>query len=150
MRARLINGDVALAAVFAIIGSVWIYGALQLPFWEGFAPQSGFLPFFYGILLIGLALAVLVGRVLEQDGLSDGQPIGKPLVILVALTAAVIGVEPAGFGIAVFLLLLFLYAAVERLSFLRSLIVAAGTTAVLILIFRTWLNVPLPAGPLGI
>jgi hypothetical protein len=28
--------------------------------------------------------------------------------------------------------------------------VAAGTTAVLFLIFRTWLNVGLPVGPLGI
>ena len=150
MRARLINGDAGLALVLAIIGIVWIYGALGLPFWEGFAPQSGFLPLFYGFLLIGLALAVLIIRFLEEGGPSDGQLIGKPLVILAALTAAVVGVETAGFGPAVFLLLLFLFAAVERLPLLRSFIVAGGTTAVLILIFRTWLSVPLPAGPLGI
>jgi hypothetical protein len=72
------------------------------------------------------------------------------LAILLALTAAAVGVEPAGFGVAVFLLLVFLFAVVERLPVLRSLIVAGATTAALILIFRTWLAVPLPAGPLGI
>jgi hypothetical protein len=150
MRARLASGDVGLALVFAAIGGVWIYGASGLPFWEGFAPQSGFLPFFYGVLLTGLALAVLAGRLLEGESASDAQPVGKPLAVLAALTAAVVGVETAGFGVAVFLLLLFLYGAVERLPLARSTVVAAATTAALILIFRTWLGVPLPAGPLGI
>jgi hypothetical protein len=141
---------VGLALLFAGLGLVWLFGALGLPFWEGFAPQSGFLPFFYGLLLTGLALAILVGAYLETERAPDEPPVGKPLLILAALTAAVVGVEAAGFGVAVFLLLLFLFAAVERLPLLRSVIVAGGTTAALILIFRTWLSVPLPAGPLGI
>ncbi len=50
-----------------------------------------------------------------------------------------------------FLLLLFLFAVVERLPVLRSVLVVAGaTTAALILIFRTWLGVPFPVGPLGL
>jgi hypothetical protein len=145
-----LNGDVGLALLFAGLGLVWLFGALGLPFWEGFAPQSGFLPFFYGLLLTGLALAILIGACLEAERKPDEPPVGKPLVILAALTAAVVGVEAAGFGVAVFLLLLFLFGAVERLPLLRSVIVAGGTTATLILIFRTWLSVPLPAGPFGI
>jgi hypothetical protein len=39
---------------------------------------------------------------------------------------------------------LFLYAVVERLPWLTSTLVAAGTTAALYLIFHTWLKVPLP------
>ena len=150
MRARVINGDVGLALVFAAIGIVWIFGALGLPFWAGFAPESGFLPLFYGCLLTGLAAAVLVMRLLANDDAAVEQPVGKPLVILAAITAAVVGVEPAGFGVAVFLLLLFLYAAVERLPLVNSIVVAGAITAALILIFRTWLGVPLPVGPLGI
>jgi hypothetical protein len=148
MRARLLNGDVGLALLFGSLGLVWLFGALGLPFWEGFAPQSGFLPFFYGLLLTGLALAILLGAFLDTG--PDEQPIGKPLTILVALTAAAVGVEVAGFGVAVFLLLVFLFAIVERLPVLRSILVAGTTTAALILIFRAWLAVPLPAGPLGI
>ncbi|HEY7385326.1 MAG TPA: tripartite tricarboxylate transporter TctB family protein [Beijerinckiaceae bacterium] len=150
MRGRVINGDVGLALVFAALGIVWIFGATGLPFWQGFAPESGFLPLFYGILLVGLAAAVLVMRLLDADVAASEQPARKPLVVLAALTAAVVGVEPAGFGPSVFLLLAFLFAVVERLPVLRSLVVAGATTAVLILIFKSWLGVPLPTGPLGV
>jgi len=150
MRARLMNGDVGLALVFAVVGVVWIAGAFGYPFWEGFAPQAGFLPLLYGLLLTGLALAVLIAGMLGTETAHGGAPIGKPLVVLAALTAAVVGVEAAGFGVAVFLLLAFLFAIVERLPAMHSLLVAALTTTALIVIFRTWLGVPLPAGPLGI
>ena len=146
---RLINGDVGLALIFGGIGAIWMFGSLRLPFWEGFAPQSGFLPFVYGVLLAGLAVGTLANGAAASAS-SDDQTTGKPLAVLAALAAAVVGVEPAGFGVAVFLLLAFLFAAVERLPVLRSLIVAGAPTAVLVLIFRTWLGVPLPVGPLGI
>lgn len=150
MQSRPAAGEIGLALVFAALGVVWILGSLGLPLWEGFAPQLGFLPLIYGVLLTALAGAILVQLFLGGGEAGEEQPIGKPLLVLGALTAAIVGVEPAGFGLAIFLLLLFLYAAVERLPLVRSLAVATGTTAVMILIFRTWLGVPLPVGPLGI
>jgi hypothetical protein len=150
MRNRPAVGEVGLALVFAIVGVIWIAGALRLPFWEGFAPQSGFMPIFYGVLLTALALAVLIGLFFGTETAPENVPIGKPFLVLVALTATVVGVEPAGFGVAVFLLLLFLFAFVEKLPLPRALLVAGGTTAVLVLLFKTWLGVPLPSGPLGI
>ena len=47
-------------------------------------------------------------------------------------------------GTEPFLLLFFLYAVVERLPLLPSLLAAGGTTGALYVIFRTWLGVPLP------
>jgi hypothetical protein len=61
-----------------------------------------------------------------------------------------LGVDLIGFAPSIFLLLLVLFAAVERLPFLRALVVASAVTAALFLIFHTWLRVPLPVGPLGI
>ena len=100
-------------------------------------------------MLTALALASLAGASLQPEAAPDTPPVVKPLVILVALTAGVIGIDVAGFGPAVLLLLMFLFAAVERLPIIRSTLVAAGTTAALILIFRIWLGVPLPAGLFG-
>ncbi len=150
MHSRPAAGEIALALVFASVGLVCISGAGRLPFWEGFAPNSGFLPFFYGLLLAGLAIAVLVSGYFGGGLKEDGEPLGKPLLLLGALTVTVAGVELAGFGVSVFLLLLFLFIAVERLPAIRSFIVAFATTAALLLIFKTWLGVPLPAGPWGI
>lgn len=142
-------GEIGLVAVLAAIGAVWVAGAAGLPFWEGFAPQSGLLPFVYGLLLIGLSLAVLVQLLRAAPAQAEGEPVRKPLIVLAALTAAVVGVEIAGFGPAVFLLLMFLFAVVERMPTVRSLVVSTATTAFLIGVFRTWLGVPLPSGPLG-
>jgi hypothetical protein len=150
MRGRPAAGEVGLAVIFAAAGLVGVIGGLRLPLWEGFAPQSGFLPLVYGVLLTGLSAAILAGLFFGAAAAAVEQPIGKPVLVLAAVTAAVVGIEPVGFGVAVFLLLAFLFAAVERLPFLRSLIAAGAVTAALVLIFRGWLGVPLPVGPLGI
>jgi len=150
MAVRPAPGEVGLAILFALVGVVWIVGALGMPFWEGFAPQSGFLPFVYGIMLAALSAAVMLGLFRAENTAADLQPVGKPLLVLAALTLAVVGVQAAGFGIAIFLMMAFLFAVVERLPVIRSLIVSGLTTAVLIGVFRAWLGVPLPAGPFGI
>jgi hypothetical protein len=149
MQGRIAIGELVLAAFFVVLGLLWVGTAIRMPLWEGFAPQSGFMPLWYGITLIGLTGVVLVNLFLDKDAKPE-EPIGKPLIVLVVFAAAIAGMEPMGFGPAIFLMLLFLFVLVERLAILPSVLVAAGTTAVLFLIFRTWLKVTLPTGPLGI
>jgi hypothetical protein len=143
-------GEVLLALLFATLGILWIVAAARMPLWAGFVPQSGFMPLWYGIILVALAAAILANLFLRRDPGQKEEPIGKPLVVLAALAASIVGLDLIGFAPSIFLLLLVLFAAVERLPIVRSLIVAAAATAVLFLIFRTWLRVPLPVGPLGI
>jgi hypothetical protein len=143
-------GEVLLALLFAALGILWILAAARMPLWSGFVPQSGFIPLWYGITLAGLSAAILANLLLRRDPGAKEEPIGKALVVLAALAAAILGLDLIGFAPSVFLLLLVLFAAVERLPFLRSLAVAVAVTAALFLIFRTWLRVPLPVGPLGI
>ena len=143
-------GEVALAIFFALLGLVWIVAALRMPLWEGFAPQSGFMPLWYGMLLTALAVVILANLFLQKAPADAEPPIGKPLVVLAALAAGIAGLEVVGFGPSIFLLLLALFVVVERLPIGRSILVAAATAALLFLIFRTWLGVTLPTGPLGI
>jgi hypothetical protein len=150
MNTRLARGEVLLALLFAILGILWIAAAARMPQWSGFVPQSGFMPLWYGITLTALAAAILANLFLRREPGAKEEPIGKPLVVLAALAAAILGLDLIGFAPSIFLLLLVLFAAVERLPLPRSLAVAAAVTAVLFLIFRTWLRVPLPVGPLGI
>lgn len=146
---RVAKGELTLALVFVALGALWIVAALRMPLWTGFVPQSGFMPLCYGVLLAGLAAAVLVNLFL-RGAASAEEPVGKPLIVALVLAASIAGLDLMGFAPSVFLLLLVLFAAVERLALVRSIVVAAGTTAVLYLIFKTWLRVPLPVGPLGI
>jgi putative tricarboxylic transport membrane protein len=140
------KGELALALFFAALGALWIARAAGMTLWDGFAPGSGFMPLWYGAILIALSGAIAflaVEKRLEE-------PVGKVLVLLAVLAATIVGFSLAGFAPSIFLMLLVLFAAVERLPLARSVLVAAGVTAVLFLIFRTWLKVPLPSGPLGI
>jgi hypothetical protein len=149
MQKRVAIGELVLAAFFAALGLLWVGAAIRMPLWEGFAPQSGFMPLWYGVVLVGLTLAVVINLFRQGEGKAE-EPIGKPILVLAVLAAGIAGLEPMGFGPAVFLMLLFLFVFIERLPIAASVLVAGGTTAVLFLIFRTWLKVGLPVGPLGI
>jgi hypothetical protein len=143
MRLRVDKGELTLALVFAALAVLWIAKGATMPLWQGFAPDSGFLPLIYGALLFFLAAAVLVQLLTTREE-RPGEAIRKPLVVLGALVATVAALPLAGFAISVFALLLFLYAAVERLPLVTSGVVSGATTGVLYLIFKTWLGVPLP------
>ena len=137
------RGELVLALFFTLIGALWILRALRMPLWDGFAPDSGFLPLVYGVLLAALATVVLLQLALAKDS-SNAEPIRKPLIVMGALIAAVAALPLAGFVISVFALLSFLYAGVERLRPVTSAIAAAAITGFLYLVFKVWLGVPLP------
>ena len=139
------KGELALTLAFAALGALWIARAATMPLWDGFAPASGFMPLWYGILLVALAAAVAFTAQKQPE-----EPVGKALVVLAVVAATIVGLKLIGFAPAIFLMLLVLFAAVEKLPIVRSIAVAAGVTAVLFLVFRTWLGVPLPRGPLGL
>jgi hypothetical protein len=150
MRSRVAIGELVLATFFVALGLLWVGTALRMPLWEGFAPQSGFMPLWYGIALVGLTVVVVINLFRQKENAKAEEPIGKPLIVLAVFAVGIAGLEPMGFSPAVFLMLLFMFVFIERLPVFSSVLVAVVTTAVLFLIFHTWLNVGLPLGPLGI
>lgn len=150
MRLRGLGGELALSLVFVGTGVFWIAVAAGKPLWEGFSPATGFLPLVYGVLLVALAVAATAVDVLGADGDDEPKtPVGRPLMILLALAAGVAGIETAGFFASMLLAMLFLFRIAERRPLVASLATATGSALVLTLVFRTWLGVPLPAGPWG-
>ena len=148
MQGRIAIGELVLAAFFVALGLLWVATAARMPLWSGFAPQSGFMPLWYGIVLIGLTSVVVFNLVRHKEAVPE-LPIGKPLLVLATFAACIFGLELMGFGPAVFLMLLFMFVFIERLAIMPSVLVAAATTTILFLIFKTWLKVTLPIGPLG-
>ncbi|PWS34944.1 hypothetical protein DFH01_21635 [Falsiroseomonas bella] len=147
---RVSWGDLGLSAGFAAMGLVWIAGAREMPMWERETPGPGWLPLAFGVLLVGLsAAAALQALIWPAAAPEGGGSVRKPLLVLGATLAAVLGLELIGFLPAVFLMLLVLFVLAERKALLPSLLAALGVSAALHLIFVTWLGVPLPAGPFG-
>lgn len=148
LRSRI--GELVLGLVFIGAGLFWVHQALQMRQWDGFAPGSGLLPLIYGILLVALAaVAVAVDLITDRESDEAKEPVQKPLLVLLATAAGVLGIEFAGFAVSVFLAALFLYAVIERHALVPAVLASIGTAGVLTVVFRNWLGVPLPSGPWG-
>lgn len=150
MSSRLSVGEIILACIFGATGLYWALTAAAMPLWDGFAPGSSFLPLVYGALLTLLSAATIVVPMLTGGREQRAEePVRKPLLVTGALLFAAVATEPLGFVASIFVMLLFLYAVVERLSPLVAFVVSAATAGILTVVFRTWLAVPLPLGPWG-
>lgn len=151
MLSRERAGELLLGLVFVGAGVFWVHQALKLPLWEGFAPSSGFLPLIFGVLLSVLAAVAIAVDVLlpREEPDAEPAPVRRTVMVILAMIAAVAGIEAVGFAASVFLAMLFLYVVVERHSILVSLLASGGIAAMLTVVFRSWLGVPLPAGPWG-
>ena len=147
---RAKGGEIALCLFFVATGGLWIAVAAGMPLWDGFAPATGLLPLVFGALLVVLAIAAtLVDVVGASAETPDRAPAGRALMILLAVAAGAAGIETAGFFASMFLSMLFLFRVAEKRPLVSSLLASAGTALFLTLVFRTWLGVPLPAGPWG-
>ena len=149
MRQRVAWGDLVLSAAFAALGAVWIAGAREMPMWERETPGPGWLPFAFGAILLALSIGA-AAQALRRPASDVPQGGGrKPLMVLGATLAAVLGLEVVGFVPSIFLMLLALFVLAERRPFLPALLAAAGVAGALHLVFAVWLAVPLPRGVFG-
>jgi hypothetical protein len=146
-------GERVFAGLIGALGLFWIAQSLRLRYWADFAPGSGFLPLWLSVILVALVALFLVESFVRPAAASapSDQPArpGRVVAILAGLVVSAAVFEQVGFAAAVGADLVFLLAVVERRSWLETVGVAGGTVLFLHLVFRTWLRVPLPAGPWG-
>jgi putative tricarboxylic transport membrane protein len=115
-------------------------------------PGSGYIQFWTGLIMCGLAATQLVHSLLPgADKASLGSAFadirwGKVLYVTALLVAYTAVLEFLGFIIATFLLLVVLFKTVEPQGWTVSIIGSALTTLVAWAVFVAWLGTQLPAG----
>ena len=147
------RADQVCGILLLAFGASFVVGARQFPYSTPNGPGSGFLPFWLGLVMAGLALGLVVRATRATDPGPGWLPSGRPLVriavvtVATALFIALMGVVGMALGTVLFL--------VGVLRFLEghgwgvTLGVAVGTALVNWLIFSYWLGVPFPVGVLG-
>src|SRR5690606_28200823 len=136
MKLQAIKGELAFAAFFAAVGLVWIVKAMSYPIWTGFAPDSGFLPIVYGVLLLLLSAGVMAMLVLNPPSEVEREPLAKSFKLLGILILTVASLGFLGFAIPLFLMMFAMFAFVERLPVVRSAIISAAVTGFFLLVFQ--------------
>jgi hypothetical protein len=137
--------------VFVTLSSLWIHvGTFR-------DPGAGLFPLITGILMAVISGGMFIKYYLQSA--STGQePHGrekrlwhnKSAAAVVIMLLYAITIDWLGFLTVTLLILFILYKAVGNLSLKVSLGGAILTAAVAYLLFKVWLNIQLPVGPLGI
>jgi putative tricarboxylic transport membrane protein len=154
-RANQITGIVLL-----IFSGYVIMASMQMPLRQitgrtSFAPSTGFLPMWLGVLMAVLSVLLIVNATLQQADSTRKEvfPRGRALLAVVlflaGLAAYIALLEVLGYLSATALLTAFLLLFVMQAGWKTTLLVAVSASIVLFVIFHVLLHVDLPKNMFG-
>jgi len=114
-------------------------------------PEPGFYPFCVSLLLIAAALIILVKGLLQKTGALPEEKLstGRVILSLVAMFAYPFVLEPLGYLLTTFLFMMVLLRMMVKKSWWFSLVVAGLISPISYVLFKVFLKVALPSGPMG-
>jgi putative tricarboxylic transport membrane protein len=142
--------DIGVAALTLIFGAAVAYESAKLPFGTVHSPGQGFFPWWTSAVIFLLALLLLFKALVSRSSLvrkSSGR-VARVAALLVILAAYSFLLEPLGYPLCTFLLVLFMLRAIDTQRWAVALGMAAITSVGSYVVFAVWLSIPLPRGPL--
>jgi putative tricarboxylic transport membrane protein len=147
--------DLGAAAVLLALGLFALTQARGLRFGSLVSPGPGFVPLClaaaFSLVSLGLVVTAVRTQPPAAPRFSGADVAGRFKVIgtLAGLLVYALVLEPLGFLLATFALLLFFFMALQRQRWLVAMGCSLATSLVTYLIFKVWLGVNLPAGLWG-
>src|SRR5262245_34675877 len=143
--------DLATATILVLLGGVVVLDSMRIGMgWGTDGPQSGFFPFWLGVILIvaSLAIGVQAWRQSTSKPFVTREQLGPVLKVLWPAVAMVLLIKPLGLYVAAALYLGFYMRWVGRHSWLAVILCAIGVPVLTFVVFEMWFLVPMPKGPL--
>ncbi len=146
----MVRRDVFVAAAALGFGAAAIYQSAKLPFGTVRSPGQGFFPWWTSVVIVLLALVLLFQALTFRLSASreESGSVAKVASLLAALAAYTFLLDPLGYPLCTFLLVLFMLRVTNPLRLWVALGMAAITAVGSYIVFAIWLSVPLPRGPL--
>ncbi len=147
------QGDFVSGAVLTALGGYIISEALHWTYSGPEGPGPGFFPLWYGMAMVVLSLALMLGCVLRgrrrDSKKTDWKGVGRALMTWVAFAGSIALLKILGFLLSLALLTLFIVWVMYGKPLRIALMAAIGSAAGFYLVFALALNISLPAGMLG-
>ena len=145
--------EVAVAAVLLLAGAIVVYDSYRLGSkWSSDGPQSGYFPFYIGLLICIASAVNMVQALLVKGGDDDmfvgWAPLKLVLTVLIPAVIYVLGVKYAGLYVASAVYIALFMAWLGKYSWLRSVTVGLSVNISFFLMFEVWFKVPLFKGDL--
>lgn len=162
------TAEIVVALVVLAIGAIVVFDSYRLgASWGSDGPQSGYFPFYIGLLICLSAVVILVQTVIatrNKPGEFEGAVAKRAklfvtwdalklvLQVLVPAVVYVLGIQLIGIYVASAVYIALFMRVLGKYSWIKSICVGVGTSVVLFGLFEIWFKVPLFKGaynPLG-
>ena len=147
------SAEIAVALAFFALGALVMYDSARLGAkWGDDGPQTGYFPFYIGLIICVSALFNLVRGLRMRPERDKGfVEVGQlKLVLSVLVPTAVYAGVIGWLGIygASILFIAFFMRWLGEYAWWKAAAVSVGNSAVFFVIFEIWFRIPLPKGPL--
>jgi putative tricarboxylic transport membrane protein len=139
---------VVVAALALALGAVAIFESAKLPLGTVRNPGQGFFPWWTSVVIVLLALVFLAQVLTSRPSTNQQAPgrIAKVALLLIVLSAYTFLLDPLGYLLSTFLLVLFMLRALDPQRWTVALSIALLAAVGSYVVFAIWLSVPLPRG----
>lgn len=146
--------DLCIGGLLTLAGALIAYEGHALGLGQLREPGPGFILFWTGLVLAGLAATIMVTAPFAKRAQIAGVPLrevrwAKLAILIATLGAYAAALDPIGFIPATVLMLLVLFRTIDPLPWLSAVIGAVATTAVVYVVFGLGLGAQFPMGLLG-
>lgn len=145
--------DLLSSIIFFCIGLFIAFYSPQFGIGSLSTPGTGFMPFLTGLIICGFATTIFLQALLGKSGgvekIWAGIKLKKLVLSVLILIAYAFLLEPLGFIIDSFLLIIFLTRYMGSQTWKRSLLCGVLSSILSYLLFETWLKAQLPRGIFG-
>ncbi|MEP7207989.1 MAG: tripartite tricarboxylate transporter TctB family protein [Casimicrobiaceae bacterium] len=146
--------EIAVAIIIFLLGALVVFDSYRLGSkWGSDGPQSGYFPFYIGLLLC-ISSAVILGQAVrkvavESDIFVTWGPLKLVMTVLIPAVVYVLAVQWIGLYIASAIYITVFMVWLGHYSWLRSLVVGFGVNVAFFFMFEVWFKVPLFKGELN-
>ena len=145
--------EFAVAIALFILGAIVVYDSYRLGSkWGSDGPQSGYFPFYIGLLICLSSVVNFVQAWLARAAAGEAfvyrGPFKLVLTVLVPAVVYVLGVKYLGLYLASAIYIAIFMAWLGKYSWLKSVVVGLAVNASFFLMFEVWFKVPLFKGDL--
>ena len=147
------SAEIGLALFFLVLGGIVIYDSVRLGAkWADDGPQTGYFPFYIGLLIVLASVANLVAALaIRPEAERSFVEVGQLKLVLAVLVPTAIYVALIGWlgiYVASAVFIAFFMRWLGKYPWWKAAAVSIGNSVVFFVIFEMWFKIPLPKGAL--